>query len=173
MLEEEKAGHRQELQQRFTKIYEQQKAARMQAVEHERARREEERRQQVSKADELRHRQQRHVYREEYSRQLQEYLNQTRHLEIQLKNHLREKYGPPPPPGRRQAPTAFSHAAIAATNHSSSADHGHNTREEHVGMWCPCLALPRVAVQTNNPLAPTSPGSSPTGASDGDYKCND
>ncbi|KAK8382291.1 hypothetical protein O3P69_015314 [Scylla paramamosain] len=107
----------------------------MEAVEHERARREEERRQQVSKFDELRLRQQRHVYREEYSRQLQEYLNQTRHLEIQLRNHLREKYGPPPPPGRRQIPTAFTPTAITATNNSSSDDHSRSTREEHVGMW--------------------------------------
>lgn len=75
--------------------------------------------------------------REEYSRQLQEYLNQTRHLEIQLRNHLRERYGPPPPPGRRQ--TLSHHTTMPTTTTTATASNNNNqnnnTRDENVGMW--------------------------------------
>ncbi|XP_050690031.1 uncharacterized protein LOC126982195 [Eriocheir sinensis] len=101
MLEEEEARHRRELHQRFVQIYEHQRVARMEAAEREKNTQEEERRRQVRLADEQRRREHCHVYREEYSRQLQQYLNETRPLEIQLRNHLRERYGPPPPPGHR------------------------------------------------------------------------
>ncbi|KAK3865342.1 hypothetical protein Pcinc_029046 [Petrolisthes cinctipes] len=68
-------------------------ADRQQVATAAREKEEEARLRQVEVADEQRQREASHQYREEYWRQVQRYINETRPLDIALRNHIRNTYG--------------------------------------------------------------------------------
>ncbi|KAK4326150.1 hypothetical protein Pmani_003296 [Petrolisthes manimaculis] len=93
LLEEEEARLQHELQLRVQHYQQQEFEDRQQVATATREKEEEARLKQVEVADEQRRREASHQYREEYWRQVQRYINETRPLDIALRNHIRNTYG--------------------------------------------------------------------------------